>query len=115
MNETTPQAESQKSVNVVALAGRLGITVEDDLAATLTKAIEASSGSILIDMAKVEFVSSSGLRAMMMAYRQATAAGKKMAMAHVQPGVYKIFKLTALEGMLHVFDDRDRAMAWLSE
>ncbi|OGV73957.1 MAG: hypothetical protein A3K19_22920 [Lentisphaerae bacterium RIFOXYB12_FULL_65_16] len=115
MAATADRAQGPGEVKIVALSGRLGVQAEQDLAKSLIQTLGASAGNVLLDMAAVDFVSSSGLRSLMMAYKQATAMGKKMAMTQIQPGVYKIFKLTASEGIFHIYEDRDEALAWLAE
>jgi len=102
-------------VKVVVLSGRLGVQAIPDLTKTLIDALGAGDGNVLLDMAAVDFIGSSGLGSLIVAYKQAAAMGKKMAMAQAQPSVYKIFKITASEDIFHVFEDRDEALSWLSE
>ena len=102
-------------IKTVTLSGRLGVKAEQDLAGMLCNEVEASAGNLLLDMAQVDFISSSGLRALLMAYKKADTAGKKIAMAQVRPAVYKIFKLTASEEMFHIHETNVAALAWLAE
>ena len=104
--------DQNPDVDIVSLSGRLGVGTDQDLASELSDALEQSSAGVLLDMAEVTFVSSSGLRALMLAYKRAGTTGKRMAMMLVKPGVYKILKLTALVQPFHVVDDEAQAMEW---
>jgi anti-anti-sigma factor len=112
---TRQDEAAAKGVRTVVLSGRLGVKAEQDLTAMLLREIDASEGRVLLDLAAVDFVSSSGLRALMLAYKRANAKSCKVAMVHVQPGVYKIFKLTASESLFHVFENLGEAQAWLAQ
>lgn len=114
MSENINRETDFPNVRVMKLSGRLGVRVEQDLAATITREIDADDSPLLLDMAAVDFVSSSGLRALLLAYKHADSKGRKMAMTRLQPAVYKIFKLTASEDIMHIFDSVDNAMAWLN-
>jgi len=94
---------------VLPLSGRLGLTTAKELGAAIIHATEESTAGLIIDMSAVEFIASSGLRELLVAYKQAAAAGKKMAMFGVSPEVYKIFKLTGFENMFSVHNDEEAA------
>lgn len=96
--------------NIVCLQGRLGVRAEQDLLDALEKAVDAADSGLILDMADVEFVSSSGLRTLMLVYKKADAAGKKLGMVQVRPAVYKIFKLTASEKMFLICDTEEAAV-----
>lgn len=102
-------------IKTITLSGRLGVKAEDDLAAMLCGEVEHFDGNLLLDMGQVEFISSSGLRALLLAYKRAVAANKKIALSQVKPAVYKIFKLTASEGLFHIHETNAAALAWLAE
>ncbi len=99
------------SIDIVALAGRLGLQSQEALTVELTQAIDDCSAGLLIDMSDVEFVSSSGLRALMFAYKHAETSRKKVVMMQVRPAVYKIFKLTGFHDIFRVFEDEAVALA----
>jgi len=106
--------DESPDIDILSLSGRLGVRTEDEFAAALTAALSESTGGLLLDMSDVDFVSSSGLRALMLAYKQAVAAGKNIAMMHVDPRVYKIFKLTASERMFRICETEPEAMKVLA-
>jgi ABC-type transporter Mla MlaB component len=62
MEITTTQAQGRVPVTVFHLAGEL--TSEDPLGSRVREAHEAGSRNILIDLSKVAYISSAGLRAL---------------------------------------------------
>ena len=108
-------SESNPDISIVKLSGRLGMEVEAELESALSQALDASPAGIICDMSDVAFVSSAGLRVFFKIRSNAELAGKKTAMIHLQPAVYKIFKLTAIENILSVFDSEAQALKAMSK
>jgi len=106
--------DESPDIDILSLSGRLGVRNEEEFTAALTAAVGESTAGLLLDMSDVDFVSSSGLRALLLAYKQAASGGKKMAMMHVHPRVYKIFKLTLSETMFRICDAEPEAMKVLA-
>jgi anti-anti-sigma factor len=84
-------------------------TAEADSPAVM-EAVEQSAAGIAIDMAGVQFLSSSGLRLILAAHQRAENSRKKMALVRVQPAVYKIFKVSALDGKFRFFETETEAV-----
>jgi len=110
MTASARVSEINPSISIVSLSGRLGVQTQEELSTTLSQALEQCDGGVLLDMSAVDFVSSAGLRALMVAYKQAQSTGKKMAMIQVRPAVYKIFKLTSFEAIFNIFESEAAAM-----
>ena len=105
--------EKNPAIDIVALSGRLGVNTDSSLDSALMQVIDECEAGMLIDMADVEFVSSAGLRLLMLAGKRADAAKKKMALMKARPAVYKIFKLTACHEVFDIFDNEEAALAGL--
>ena len=61
---TSSQAQNNPNVIVFHLDGTLDAASEDDLCGHAQKAIDSGAISILLDMQKLDFISSAGLRAL---------------------------------------------------
>ena len=103
-------SETQEGVNVVQLSGRFGAEEAEQLGEILSEALAKSADGLILDMAEVSFISSAGLRVLVQSRKSADEVGKTVAMIHVQPAVYKIFKLTAFEKVVGVFDNERQAL-----
>ena len=73
--------------------------------ALLPLAVGAANGNagLVVDMAGVEYISSVGLRVLMVAAKQARAAGVRIAVAALQPIVGEIFAISRFDAVLDVY------------
>lgn len=67
------------------------------------------SGRVVLDMAAVEFVDSSGLGAIVAMLKALNKTGQ-MDLAGLQPTVAKLFRLTRLDTIFTIHNDRDSAL-----
>jgi anti-anti-sigma factor len=69
---------------------------------------------VVLDLAGVEYISSVGLRVLMLASKQAKAQGGTLAVAALQPVVREIFEISRFNLVLEVFPTLREALAKLS-
>jgi anti-anti-sigma factor len=103
-------AAGKPGVNIVKLSGRLDATTCEAAQPVILGALEKSAGGIVLNMASVEFISSAGLRIMVMLIKKATADKKKLALVGVQPAIYKIFKIAAMDKVFRFFEEDSDAV-----
>jgi anti-anti-sigma factor len=76
---------------------------------------DSSPGAaVLVDLSSVEYVSSAGLRALMMGSKQSKAANGRLAVAALGPVVREIFEISRFSLVVQVFDTTADAVAALS-
>ena len=97
-------------INILALSGRLSVETEGQLLPRLMEAIKQSPNGLVLDMETVAFVSSAGLRMLIVVYKSATTSGTKLAMIRPLPEIYKLFKLAALDLTFNVFENEADAV-----
>jgi anti-anti-sigma factor len=68
----------------------------------------------VIDMTGVEYISSVGLRVLMLASKQAKAQGAPLAVCGLQPVVREIFEISRFNLVMQVFPTLREALASLS-
>ncbi|MDD5678539.1 MAG: STAS domain-containing protein [Kiritimatiellae bacterium] len=99
-------------VKILALSGRLSVETEGQVQPRLMEAITQSPQGLILDLKAVTFVSSAGLRMLIMVYKNAATSGTKLAMIRPSPETYKLFKLAALDLTFNVFENEaDAVMA----
>jgi len=101
-------------VTVVALDGELDSSTGP---ATREKLVElvAEGGHVLLDLSRVSYMSSAGLRVMLLMYRQANETGTTLALTGIPDDVRGVMSAT---GFLHFFTvvaDLDEGLAVLRE
>jgi len=67
--------------------------------------------AVIIDCAGLEYVSSAGLRAFLLAARTAQRAGCQFALCGLQPSVRDVFELSGFSRIITIYADRAAALA----
>jgi anti-anti-sigma factor len=106
--------ETLAEVTYVMPEGRLDF----DAAPGFQQAIERILGGVgkaptamIIDGAALEYVSSAGLRAFLLAAKAAQRAGIAFALCTLQPAVREVFELSGFSQIMAIHPDRDTARA----
>jgi anti-anti-sigma factor len=106
-------AAGKPEVNVVRISGRLDATTCEAAQPVILGAMEKGAAGMILNLASMDFISSAGLRIMIMLMKQAAADGKRIAMVGVQPSIYKIFKIAAMDKVFRFFEDEGEAVRGL--
>ena len=88
----------------VAPEGRLDAVTVPALEAVLQAQLGNGHVQIVLDLSGVTYLSSSGLRAMLHARRQAQAGGGDVVLSGMTPRVREIFEMIGFNDLFHVFD-----------
>ena len=108
--DVTPLAvttEQHPGQTRVVLIGELDIASTQDLENELS-AVEANSpGTVVLDLRRVEFIDSTGLRALVAADERARSAGRRLAVVRGPDAVERLLTVTQLDQRLDIVDDPD--------
>jgi anti-sigma B factor antagonist len=91
----------------VALSGELDIASAERLEEALAEVEGAGGATILLDLRGVEFIDSTGIRAVIAANERAEANGRRLAVVRGTKAVERVFRLTQLDERLDLVDDPD--------
>jgi len=103
---------------VVAPSGRIDHRSAADLEATLLPLLSGSAerkGTVVLDFSGVEYISSVGLRVLMIAARQMRAAQAQLSVAALQSVVAEIFTISRFDKVLVVHATLGDALAQASD
>ncbi len=98
------------SIRRIHLPAKIDAVAAEKISSEALAAFEGNPGGILFDLKEVTFVGSAGIRVFMVSYKKAKAEGIKIAMIHVHPSVYKLFKVASLDGEFHICEDEVQAL-----
>ncbi|HYZ98218.1 MAG TPA: STAS domain-containing protein [Acidimicrobiales bacterium] len=87
---------------VARLAGDFDIVTSEGIKRELAELVDAGHASLVLDLAGVGFVDSSGLGALVALHRYAESQGGRFAVRGVPPPVQRLFAITGLDGLLAV-------------
>lgn len=96
---------------IVAPEGDLDLAVADDVRGRLTGLIEAGEVRLVLDLAGVPYVDSSGLGVLVATMKRARAAGGDIKLCALQPDVRSLLEMTRLVKIIDVHPSRAEAVA----
>ena len=98
---------------VISLSGDFDTTEAENFGAEIAAAIEDGSMRVLLHLAGLEFVNSTGLGSLLRAQRQMAQYGGGMAVCEATESVKKTFRILELDRRLPLFPDEAAAIAHL--
>jgi len=108
MSKQIPHATA---VRVFDLSGRLDAVSTQQAIEGLYQAIAGGDRQILLDLAQVSFLSSSGMRALLLVRKELLAhPGGELRLCSLQPQVREVFELTGFTRVFHIHQTRDEAL-----
>ena len=93
--------------------GRIDNDTSPAFQARLLAALASPAAAVLVDFSGVEYISSAGLRALMMGSRQAKAVKGRLAVAALGPVVKEIFEISRFSLVVQVYETAGEALAAL--
>lgn len=98
MNITKTQSEGK---TVFTLSGRLDTNTSSQLQEVLIPEFEASK-QVELNFAELVYVSSAGLRVLLMGQKTAKTKSASMTLSNVSPDIMEVFEMTGFSGILNV-------------
>ncbi len=97
-------------VNIVQVEGRLDTTNYGELEHHLSNLTDNNEVIILMDFEKLEYVSSSGLRILLIFLKKIKAAEGRFMLCSMSKDIKEIFEISGFINIFEIFDDRDTAL-----
>ncbi len=98
-------------VDVVTLNGALDAVSAPKLTETVNKIVHAGQIDVVVDFSGVNFMSSAGLRAILLSIKEARARGGDVRFAATSPAVDKIIHMSGFHNIIKIFPTVDEALA----
>ena len=94
-------SEQVRGATVLHASGRLDGTSTADFEKAAVEALAAASpGRVVIDMKGVEYVSSAGLRSLLVVAKRAKGSGQPFSVAALSPAVRDIFEISGFGSII---------------
>lgn len=101
-------------VPVISFSGRIDAATSAKIEQTVRRAIEEGHTQIVVDLHDVTFLSSSGLRTLLLIARDLRKAGGDMVLCALQPQVAEVFHITGFDQIFELHHTREEAAAKFS-
>lgn len=95
---------------VIRPAGRLDSNTSPVLERVLLAQLEQGNVWIFVDMDKVEYIASSGLKVLVAAWRRAQERDGKLVLSGLRPRIIEIFEMVGFDMLFEIFPDLDAAL-----
>lgn len=103
--------EKVGEVAVVAVAGQINSANAAEIEARLLEQIEQGERRCVLDLGKLDYISSAGLRVVLVLAKRLKENQGRLALCNLQPHVREVFDISGFLAILNVTDNRDQALA----
>lgn len=105
--------ESAKPVLIVKLDGRFDTQASQEGQAAIDAEIARGWKYMVLDLTRLDFISSAGLRVLLKTSKSLKAAGGELRVHGPNETVREIFGISGFDSIFKVFESREQAMAGL--
>jgi anti-anti-sigma factor len=103
--------DKRESVTVVKIQGRLDTISAPELEQEMTALMGQGDSSFIVDMARMEYISSAGLRSILLVAKKLKPLGGKMVFCSMTPMVAKVFSVSNFSSLFAIHDSLETALA----
>ena len=104
------QSTTDAGILTLTMNGRLDADTTERFGEALNRFIEQGNHKIILDFAGVDYVSSVGLRALMVGAKRVAPLGGKIVICAPQPRVLKLLEIAGFTSILPIAGTRDEAL-----
>ena len=94
-------------------AGRIEGSNADQFHQSVNEAVQPTDQAVIIDLQQVPYVSSAGLKAFAIIFRQSQARNIPFALTNPSKHVYDVIHVTGFNKVMNVFDTAEEAISQL--
>ncbi|BAY73874.1 Anti-sigma factor antagonist [Nostoc sp. DSM 114161] len=97
----------KEEVKVIKLSGSLNSTTSQEFRQNITKILEVGVKTVLLDFQDVTFMDSSGLGALVLAFKTLRAADIQLVICSINEQVRILFELTNMDKIFEIFPTQE--------
>lgn len=99
------------NVNVLSLSGRLDAYYATEVEKKLDSLINAGQPCLVIDLEKLEYISSSGLRVFLATLKKARKQQGDIKLSCMKPFIKEVFDIAGFSQLFNIFDTQEAAVS----
>ncbi len=103
----------QGGVATVAINGRLDAVSAVDAEKEFSSLLEEGKDKMLIDLAGLDYISSAGLRVLLVVAKRIQQTGGKVALSNLADNVKEVFEISGFSSIFKIYDSNDEAAEFL--
>jgi anti-anti-sigma factor len=106
-------SEKHGAALIVKPAGRLDATNAEELTKVLLDAFDTGEDRVVVDLVDLEYISSAGLRSLLVGAKRASAKGGKIVLCRPEDYVKEVFDVAGFSAIFSIYDSTEAALAAL--
>lgn len=99
------------NVAVLEPTGRIDSSTSKAFEDRILGLIDQGSRAVIVDFSKLDYISSAGLRVLLMAAKKVKAAQGSLALAAMSPPIMEVFQVSGFSAIFTITETRDEAVA----
>lgn len=103
--------ESADNAQIVALQGQINSTNAAAIEAEVLALISPEQKNLLLDFSTLDYISSAGLRLVLVVAKRLKQEGGKLMLCGMQPHIREVFDISGFLAILNVVETRSEALA----
>ncbi len=104
------ELRKQGSAAVIAVEGRVDTVTAPDLEERILEWVDQGESHLVLDLSDVEYVSSAGLRALLVIAKTAKSCGGGLACCRLQDMVKRVFEVSGFTAVIPVYATLEEAL-----
>jgi len=104
---------SEETVNgkvVVALGGQIDSTASQEFEEKILEILDRGVNTLTVDFQNVKFISSAGLRVLLLAAQKVKPLGGKVVLCSMSKDVREVFDISGFSSIFSIYDNVDEAL-----
>ena len=111
IGSSTIESTASGSVTIWAPEGRVDATNAPELEQSMTASIEEGAVDVVLDLSRTRYMSSAGLRVVLVVARALQARSGRFAVCGLNDEVKELFEVSGFSLIVNIVADRDAAVA----
>jgi anti-anti-sigma factor len=100
----------ERNISVVSVTGRMDAVTAPEFEKNLTELMSKGEKKFLVNLAGLEYISSAGLRSILVIAKQSKAGQGEVIFAGLKGPVEEVFKISGFHSIFKIFDSEETAL-----
>ncbi len=97
-------------VTIIAIHGRLDPEETQELEKLVLASVDSDGKRLLFDFSELEYINSSGLRVLVMAYQRMKQVQGKVAICNIRDYILEVFEISGYDKIFSIFPTPEQAL-----
>ncbi len=105
--------QAQDGIISLAIAGRLDAVSAIEADKEFAKVLDAGNDRMVIDLSQLDYISSAGLRVLLVVAKRIQQKGGKVVLCALVPNVKEVFEISGFSSIFKIFDNDEDAKIFI--